>query len=151
MDVEASIEQVAGILVREDLRFEVSEDRRTYRLLFGSAAVFIAFQRWLDESVVITVYSPILQDIDEESPGAAQALNMLNALNAKHFFSKFTFQHGVLLAEYDLLGDNLQASELKNALFAIASAADELDDALLGQLGGKRYDTALEEWSDGGE
>src|SRR4051794_23807575 len=112
MDVEASIEQVAGILGREGLSFQTSDDGRVYRLLFGSTAVFIAFQRWMDESVVITIYSPILQDMAEDSPGAAQALNMLNDLNAKHFFSKFTFQHGVLIAEYDLLGDNLQASEL---------------------------------------
>ena len=81
MDVDASIEQVTGILVREGLRYQMSADGRTHRLLFGSAAVFIDFNEWQDDSVVITVHSPVLQDIDPESAGAAQALNMLNDLN----------------------------------------------------------------------
>ena len=37
MDVDASIEQVTGILVREGLRYAMSADGRTHRLLFGSA------------------------------------------------------------------------------------------------------------------
>ena len=69
MDVDASIEQVTGILVREGLRYQMSEDGRTYRLLFGSAAVFIDFDAWQDDGVVITVHSPVLQDIDPESAG----------------------------------------------------------------------------------
>ena len=37
VDVDASIEQVTGILVREGLRYSMSADGRTHRLLFGSA------------------------------------------------------------------------------------------------------------------
>jgi hypothetical protein len=151
MDVDASIEQVTGILVREGLRYQVSDDRRTCRLLFGSAAVFIDFERWQGDSVVITVHSPVLQDINPESAGAAQALNLLNDLNRGFFFVKFTFRDGILIARYDLLGDALQAVELVNALFEIAGAADRLDDELAAMLGGKPYEAKLEEWTLGQE
>ena len=147
MDVEASIEQVTGILVREGLRYSTTEDGRTYRLLFGSAAVFIDFDTWQDDGVVITVHSPVLQDIHPESAGAAQALNLLNELNRSFFFVKFTFRDGILIARYDLLGDTLQAVELVNALYEIAGAADRLDDELAETLGGKPYEMKLGEWS----
>src|SRR3954471_7306041 len=151
VDVDASIEQVTGILVREGLKYHMSADRRTHRLLFGSAAVFIDFNDWQDDSVVITVHSPVLQDIHPESAGAAQAFNLLNDLNRSFFFVKFTFRDGILIARYDLLGDSLQAVELVNALYEIAGAADRLDDELADALGGKPYEAKLEEWSQNGD
>jgi len=145
VDVEASIEQVAGILVSEGLRYHASGDGRTYRLRFDSAAVFIDFREWQDDSVVIIVHSPVLQDIDPESPGAAQALNLLNDLNRSFFFVKFTFRDGVLVARYDLLGESLQTGELVNAIYEIAGAADRLDDELADALGGKPFEVKLGE------
>jgi len=147
MDLEASIEQVAGILVREGFKFDVADDGRSYRLLFGSAAVFIHFRSWQEDSVAISVSSPILLDIDPEGPGAAAALNALNDLNREHFFARFTFTGTIFQADHDLLGDHLRAAELANAIYVIAAAADHLDDELLESLGGKRYETKLEEWS----
>jgi hypothetical protein len=151
MDVDASIEQVTGILVREGLRYQMSEDGRTYRLLFGSAAVFIDFDKWQDDSVVITVHSPVVQDIHPESAGAAQALHLLNDLNRSFFFEKFTYREGIRVARYDLSGETLQAGELVNALFEVAGAADQLDDKLAAALGGKPYEAKLEEWAQGSE
>jgi hypothetical protein len=147
MDVEASIEQVAEILTREGLRFQAASDGRSFRLLFGSAAVFIDFQPWQDDSVVITLHSPVIQDIDPESVGAAQALNILNDLNKRFFFVKFIYGDGTLFAEYDLLGETLQSGELVNALYEVAGAADNLDDQLADMLGGKVYEVKMEEWA----
>ena len=151
MDIDASIEQVAGILVREGFKFGTAGDKRSYRLLFGSTAVFIHFHTWQDDSVVITVSSPILLDIDPESPGAAQALNLLEELNRQHYFARFTFTGTTLEVDYDLLGDHLQAAELANAIHVIAGAADHLDDHLLAALGGKKYETKLAEWASDGD
>src|SRR3954471_17422177 len=89
VDVDASIEQVTGILVREGLRYSMSADGRTHRLLFGSAAVFVDLDAWQDDSVVTPVHSPGLQDSAPESSGAAAALNLLNELNRSFFFVKF--------------------------------------------------------------
>lgn len=149
MDVATSIEQVTRILVREGLGYHLSGDGQTCRLRFGSAAVFIDFNEWQDDGVVVTVHSPVLQDIDPESPGAAQALNLLNDLNGSFFFVKFTFRDGILSARCDLLGDTLSAGELVNALYAIAGAADQLDDRLADVLGGKPYEVKAEEWASG--
>jgi hypothetical protein len=148
VDLYASIEQVAGILLREDFKFDTSEDGRSYRLLFGTAGVFIHFTVWNETSVAIKVHSPVVQDIDPESPGGAEALNLLNQLNQGHLFVKFRLVEGTLVAEYDLLGDNLQATELQNALLTVAAAADSLDDDLADRLGGKRFDMKLEEWAE---
>lgn len=147
MDINASIEQVAGILLREDFKFDTAADGRSYRLLFGTAGVFIHFSVWNETGVAIKVHSPVVQDIDPESPGGAEALNLLNELNQNHLFVKFRMVGGTLIAEYDLLGDHLQASELRNALMTVASAADNLDDDLADRLGGKRFDMKLEEWN----
>ena len=144
MDIDASIEQVAGILVREDLKFQMASDGAGYRLLFGSTAVFISFTPWRD-GVSITVTAPILQDIDPAAPGAAVALNRLNELNMNHRFIKFVFDDGALMAIYDLLGDRLQATELLNAVYVIAAAADHLDDELIDEIGGKRLEDVLDE------
>ena len=112
--------------------------------------MFIDFDTWQDDSVVITVHSPVLQEIHPESAGAAQALNLLNELNRSFFFVKFTFRDGILIARYDLLGETLQAGELVNALYEIAGAADRLDDELAGLLGGIPYERKLEEWGSSG-
>jgi hypothetical protein len=146
VDITASIEQVAGILLREDFKFETAADGRSYRLLFGTAGVFVHFYPWGEDGVMLKVHSPVVQDIDPESPGGAEALNLLNDLNQAHVFVKFRLVGGTLIAEYDLLGDTLQAGELRNALLTVAAAADELDDDLADRLGGKRFDTKLEEW-----
>jgi hypothetical protein len=152
VEVQASIEQVAGILVREGLLFQLArEERRHYRLRYGSAAVFIQFHRWGRRSVVITVSSPVLQDVDEESAGAARALNLINSLNSTHYYLRFTFDEGMLLAEYDLLGDELQADELLNAVHTVGSVADHLDDELHDLVGGKRFADKLEEWAVDGD
>jgi hypothetical protein len=144
MDLDASIEQVAGILVREELKFQTAPDGAGYRLLFGSTGVFINFMPWRD-GVSITVSAPVLQDIDPSAPGAAVALNRLNELNMNHRFIKFVYDDGALMAIYDLLGDRLQATELLNAVYVVAAAADHLDDELIDEIGGKRFEDVLEE------
>jgi hypothetical protein len=144
MDLDASIEQVAGILVRAELKFQMHPEGDGYRLLFGSAGIFITFMPWND-GVSITVSSPILQDIDPAAPGAAVALNRLNELNLNHRFIKFVFREGALVAIYDLLGDRLQAEELLNAVYIVAAAADHLDDTLIDEIGGKRFEDVMEE------
>src|SRR5688572_9601758 len=88
VDIASSVTKVADILVGESLRHEISSDGETCRLRFDSAEVFIDFNVWQDDGVVITVHS-VVQDIDPESPAAAQALNLLNDLNRAFFFVKF--------------------------------------------------------------
>ena len=93
--------------------------------------VFIDFSVWQDDGVVITVHS-VVQDIDPESPGAAQALNLLNDLNRSYFFVKFVFRDGLLIARRDLLGDTLSPAELISALYEVSGASNRLRGELVG-------------------
>ena len=123
--------KVTDILVGEQLRHEISADGETCRLRFDSVEVFIDFNVWQDDGVVITVHS-VVQDIDPESPGAAQALNLLNDLNRSYFFVKFVFRDGLLIARRDLLGDTLSPAELVSALYEVAGASNRLRGELVG-------------------
>jgi hypothetical protein len=140
MDIDASIEQVAGILHRADLQFETRPDGKAYRLLFVDGdAVFVDFKRWGDDSVAITVSSPALQELEEESIGAAIVLNRLNGLNDARRFIKYVYVDESLVVASDLLGDTLQAGELLNAIYGVANAAREVAEELQPEVGGKRH------------
>jgi hypothetical protein len=127
VDVASSVTKVTDILVGEQLPHQISRDGETCRLRFDAAEIFIDFSVWQDDGVVITVHS-VIQDIDPESPGAAQALNLLNDLNRSYFFVKFVFRDGLLIARRDLLGDTLSPAELVSALYEVASASKRLRD-----------------------
>jgi hypothetical protein len=131
MDVESAIARVTDILVGEQLRHQISGDGETCRLRFDGAEVFIDASVWHDDGVVITVHS-VVQDIDPESPGAAQALNLLNDLNRSYFFVKFVFRDGLLIARRDLLGDTLSPAELVSALYEVSGASSRLRSELIG-------------------
>ncbi len=81
MTTQASIEQVAGILVREGLSFQAHED--------GGG--------------------------------------------------------GMLIAAVDRLGDDLQASELRNAVYTLAGTVNEVAGDLEERVGGMRYAELLED------
>ena len=143
MDIDTSIEQVAGILLRADLSFDTSADGDSYRLLFeGGEAVFVNFGDWIDDAVLITVSSPALQEIEPDGIGAAIALNRVNELNKTTRLVKFMFVDDTLVVVYDLLGDTLKAAELVNAIKAVAHAARQVAEDLQDEVGGQRY----EEW-----
>jgi hypothetical protein len=144
MDIQASIEQVAGILVRANLRFDIHDDGDAYRLLFGEDAVFIRFEA-VGERVRIVLTSPALQDLDPEDAGYAVLLNGLNDLNASHRFVKWLVDdETTLLGVHDLLGDTLRADELLNAVYALAGATANAAERFEDVTGGTRYAEAVE-------
>ncbi len=142
MDIQASLEQVAGILLRADLHFQMHEDGKSYRLLFGADAVFIHFARWGD-GVRVRVGSPALQSLDEEDAGYAVLLNRVGELNREHVFVKWTVEDQTLLASHDLLGDELRACELVNAVEVMARAVGDTAGELADLTGGARYQDML--------
>jgi hypothetical protein len=144
MDLQASIEQVAGILVRGGLHFDTHDDGDSYRLLFGQDAVFVHFD-CVGDHVRVLLTSPALQELDPEDAGYAVLLNELNDLNASHRFVKWLIDDGTtLLGVHDLLGDTLQAPELLNAVYAMAGAANGAAERFADATGGRRYADAVE-------
>jgi Putative bacterial sensory transduction regulator len=61
----------------------------------------------------------------------------LNERNRTLPYGKFFFDPaaGEIHVEYELLGDDLQESEIINALTTVARLADDHDDVLVGELG----------------
>lgn len=140
--VETVADQVAGILARNEIPFSEREDGLEYAVTRGSAVVFVTFR---DASVpIVSMSSPVLQDIDLEENIAA-ALICVNQLNCDQLFAKFCiYPDGTLRLEHDLLGEELSAGDLVASLAHISKMADDLDDQLAEELGGVRFESALD-------
>ncbi|HEY3763519.1 MAG TPA: YbjN domain-containing protein [Gaiellales bacterium] len=137
------IEQVAGILHRNGVEFDTRAEGTQYRILLDSSATFVSFTDFGGRSV-ISLYSPILQEVDEADQRGA-ILEALNDLNAASRFGRFVYypELRVIALEYDLLGDDLQEAELLNAVGLVAETANAQDEELKVILGtGLRYQEA---------
>jgi hypothetical protein len=137
------IEQVAGILHRNGVEFDTRADGTQYRILLDSSATFVSFSDFGGRSVV-SLYSPILQEVDEAG-GVGPILEALNDLNAASRFGRFVYypELRVIALEYDLLGDDLQEDELMNAVGLVSETANAQDEELKLVLGtGMSYQEA---------
>jgi type III secretion system-like peptide-binding chaperone len=141
--VQKVIEQVAGVLVRNAVEFDTRADGNEYRIVVDSSATFISFSEFVG-NIMISIHSPLLQEI-EEPESRAQLLEVVNDLNAQSRFGRFVYypELRVIALEYDLLGDDLQESELMNAVTLISEVANARDEELKLRLGtGRRYQEA---------
>ena len=137
------IEQVAGVLVRNGVEFDTRADGNEYRIVVDSSATFISFSEFVGNTM-ISIHSPLLQEI-EEPQNRAELLEVVNDLNAQSRFGRFVYypELRVIALEYDLLGDDLQESELMNAVMLISEVANARDEELKVRLGtGRRYQEA---------
>jgi hypothetical protein len=137
------IEQVAGILHRNGVEFDTRADGTQYRILLDSSATFVSFSDFGGRTVV-SLYSPILQEVDEAG-GVGPILEALNDLNAASRFGRFVYypELRVIALEYDLLGDDLQEGELMNAVGLVSETANAQDEELKLVLGtGMSYQEA---------
>jgi hypothetical protein len=135
MELDRIVEQVHGILGIGNVPFSMNDDRTSFLIASGSARIFIVFRHW-NESVVVSVRSFVLDEVDSEGDRLMQIYERLNALNEERFFGKLYLQKPkTIVLEYDLLGDELDSKELLHALAMISSTADELDDLLSTELG----------------
>jgi len=109
-----------------------------YSLRFASARVLVGFTA-LGEQTVIALRAPVLHDVSMED-GFSAALHALNQLNRSTHFGKWALYEDerVIVVEYDLLGDHLQELELMTALMTLARLADQQDDVLQGEFGGRK-------------
>lgn len=133
------IEQVHGILARADIRFALSDDRNRYLVPVpqGSAVVEIEFHPWARAQTMISLRSDVLVDVEMTEENRLEVLEHLNALNQTSLFGRFHLDadRTTVVLQHDLLGDQLQAEELINALYTVGLLADQADDELLRELG----------------
>jgi hypothetical protein len=134
-EMQRLIEQVAGILHRNGVEFDTRADGAQYRILLDSSATFVSFSDYGGRTVV-SLYSPILQEIDDAG-GRENILEALNDLNAASRFGRFVYypELRVIALEHDLLGDDLQEAELMNAIGLVSETANAQDEELKLVLG----------------
>jgi hypothetical protein len=128
--------QVLAILESNGL--SCSEVDGGYAMRFSSAVLLLGFTT-VGRQTVITLRAPVLRDIPLAS-GASALLARLNELNCASHFGKWGFYESerLVVLEYDLLGDHLQENELMTALTTLARLADQQDDLLQREFGGRR-------------
>jgi hypothetical protein len=101
-------------------------------LRFGSAVVFV---RVLEQPLLVRVLSPLLEDVD-----AGPALvERLNDLNAQVHFARLVLVGTTVWVAIDLFCMPLAPAHVAYALRLVGEVADELDDALQGEFGGKTF------------
>ena len=161
MTTSKVIEQVHGILAREHVAFEVSPDGRAFHVPVpqGSAAVDIDFETLDRGQGVVRLRAHVLEQVDVRGDNRLEILEHLNALNQSALFGRFYLDadRTTIMLEHELLADDLDASELMNALFTVGLVADQTDDELQRALGtGRRRfevppasygDTAAPPWA----
>jgi hypothetical protein len=156
------IEQVHGILVREGVQFSVAGDKRSFLLPVpgGSAAVKVQFHAWGKSQTMISLSSEVLIEVELTDENRLSVLEHLNALNQSALFGRFFLDadRSTIMLQYDLLGDDLDSSELLNALHSVGFLADQTDDELMEELGtGRRAADVLSlegsefSWDEGGK
>ncbi len=104
---------------------------------FGSARVFVDVLPVLDDSTAVRASSPVLSDIDLSDELAVRLLPLETATPFGSFIyvparREVWFQHVVL-------GDDLDLTEFEQVIDVVATTADDHDDELQSEFGGKRY------------
>ncbi len=99
----------------------------------GSAMVFV---RVRDDPPLIDVFSPVLTDV---APTAAAVRPKLSELTARLPIGRLYCANNTVWASVPVIGRNFQATHLMLAVQVMTGLADELDDRLHGEFGGKRF------------
>ncbi|MGI8729266.1 MAG: YbjN domain-containing protein [Solirubrobacteraceae bacterium] len=139
MKTSQVIEQVHGILARERITFTVGDDACGFHVPVpqGSAAVDIDFDTLGRGQSVVRLRAHVLEQVDVRPENRLEILEHLNALNQSALFGRFYLDadRTTIMLEHELLADDLDASELMNALFTVGLVADQTDDELQRSLG----------------
>ncbi len=108
----------------------------------GSTRVFIrVLPHPNDQATVLSIFAPVLINV----PRSAELYEFL-AMNSDHMiFGHLTLaagesdDTGTLLVTHKLLGDYLDAEELMYAAVGVVGVADQIDEDLQAEFGGKRF------------
>ncbi|MGH3739696.1 MAG: T3SS (YopN, CesT) and YbjN peptide-binding chaperone 1, partial [Micromonosporaceae bacterium] len=98
----------------------------------GSAMVFVRVHR---NPALVDVYSPLLTEVDP-----SEALyERLSQLTRRMPIGRLYFAEGTIWASVPVFGRDFAATHLVLAIQVMTALADELDDRLQGDFGGKRF------------
>ena len=123
-------QQVAAILGIEQLK---KDDDGDIPVVSGSCVTFISVVDGPTGPMVRFV-APLLHEV-KKSP---ELLERLNQMNTTSPYVRFFWVDEEVLCAMDIAGEDVQRDEIGNALGAVSWHADNFDDALQRDFGGKR-------------
>jgi len=130
-------QQIAGILATNDYEFEVIDDE-TLAVPGDSIVVHIS----VDPSPppLVSVRAVLLRGMDVTPDSRAEILARINEENDKWLTPKFVFypRNATITLEYDFFVNDLDETSFLDALNVCGSRAENLDDELKAQFGGRR-------------
>jgi hypothetical protein len=98
----------------------------------GSAMVFV---RVRDEPPLVEVFSPVLTQVNENQ----RVYQRLSELTHRMPIGRLYWASNTVWASITVFGRDFQATHLMLAVQVMTGLADELDDRLAGEFGGKRF------------
>ncbi|GAA4211162.1 YbjN domain-containing protein [Actinocatenispora rupis] len=122
---------VAGFLKTDPESLQHDEDGE-FSVRAGSAMVFVRIN---DNPQLVDVYSPILTEVEPDE----RLYERLSQLTRRMPIGRLYCTEGTVWASVPVFGRDFQATHLMLALQVMTRLADELDDRLQGDFGGKRF------------
>lgn len=137
-DVSAVKEKVRRILI--DRLGSAEEDRDgDFTIRNGSARIFIRVMERNEEATMVRVWSLVAMGI----PKSPELFEHVAMSTDGYFFGHlglFEAEDGMTVTfSHNLLGDYLDAEELMYAVGGVASSADQIDDELVANFGGRTF------------
>lgn len=108
-------------------------------ITYNSARVIVNFKEFQNDTTIVKVWSPMLREV-KLTP---DVYKWVATEGQYKFFAHAKVMEGedgtgMIVWEHDLLGDYIDADELRFAVASVAIGADELDDELQARFGGRR-------------
>jgi hypothetical protein len=122
---------VSGLLKTKPEQLQVDADG-DIGIRAGSAMVFV---RVRDNPPLIDVFSPVLTEIEPTE----RLYRRLSELTNRMPIGRLYCSNDTVWASVPVMGRDFQASHLMLAVQVMTGLADELDDRLQGEFGGKRF------------
>lgn len=131
-------ERVRSILTDMLGLIEIDQDG-DFRISIDSAAVFVRVVE-LEDLNVIHIFSQVLTEV----PLSGELYRWVATEGQQFLFCNASVREvddhtGVVEFQYNILGDYLDAEELRMAVRAVVSVAEEKDDELQARFGGRRF------------
>lgn len=110
-----------------------------FSIRHDSARLFVHCSEFGDDSTTVEMFCPVLFEV----PESPELFRHIATANSYRFGSMHAIEEGEgtyrVMFKYALLGDYLDEEELKNAVIMLLGTANDLDDSLQQQFGGRRF------------
>jgi len=106
---------------------------------YGSAHVFVRVQEFDEDSSVVVLESPVVQNAKVTPERYQYVATQAGDHEFGHLFIRPQDDEATIVFTHTLLGDYLDDMELRVAAVAVAYTSDELDDTLVERFGGSLF------------